>query len=558
MPDSDRNESYTLPRIALAAALAATLLSLGLFLRTLHPGVGPSLDSIELQIAALVGGVIHPPGSPQYLMLGRLAMTVLPGPDPAFRLNLFSALCAALAVGLTYLSTYRLTRSLVVSLFAGLSLALAVRFWYQASIAELYALNALYVAAVFYWLISWYQTRRPGFFWAATVCYAFSFGNHLTMILLLPAYLFMVSTVDRNMLLRPRHLLITSAIVFAAALQYLYIPLRAGAPFCNFCPTPTHGLLAYLRGPLLDYITGGPFKAAVLSLSPSETLARLPESIGLWNRQFLPWGYVLGIIGAWELFKRRADLAWFAAIAIVPEYLFVITYDIPDWHDFLTPVYVLFAPLIGYGTFRIWQVLEPQIDDLLIKGRDLTARLYMLGLVGMLVAASSVAAYANLPQVDQSQNDAYIVNSRALLSQAGPNALLLMPRPSSPSFIYSWAVRYTAFATPLAPGLQAISPPEVDPPPGPTPYYLRWVDVANRFTPEALIADRPEVYTVDWADDRLLNMGLLPICSAEGDLAGYRLVSVFYEGEQPLVDAAEWERIRNYVYYGEGEARCPG
>src|SRR5690606_4149734 len=72
VPETDH--SHDIPHLVLVAAIAVALLALGFYLRTLHPGVGPSLDSMELQIAAKVGGVIHPPGSPQYLMLGKLVM----------------------------------------------------------------------------------------------------------------------------------------------------------------------------------------------------------------------------------------------------------------------------------------------------------------------------------------------------------------------------------------------------------------------------------------------------------------------------------------------------
>jgi len=557
--DADLMEHDPVPGIVILAALAVVLLALGLFLRTLHPGVGPSLDSIELQIAALVRGVIHPPGSPQYLILGRLVMDLPLGGDEAFRLNLFSAASAALAVGLVFLTAYRMTRNLAASIFSAGLLALSARLWYQASIAELYALNALYVAAVAYLLLAWHQTRQPVVYWAAASIYALSFGNHLSMILLLPAYLYMVNVVDRTILTRPRNLAFHGVIVVVAALQYLYIPLHAGAPFCNFCPgTPEGDLVGYLKGPLIDYLTGGPFKGALLAVPRSELLARLPESIGQINTQFLPWGYMLGIVGVWELFKRRSELAWFLVLAIVSSYLFVISYNIPDWHDFMTPVYVLFTPLISYGVLRLWQLLEPQADELHLKGRLWAARAYPIALVLVGTLMLGFSWYVHLPQVDQSRQGTLISASEALLEHAAPDALFLMPRPSSPSFIYSWAVRYTAFATDLAPGLRVVAPPEVDPPPGPAPYYVRWADAAPFLSPDALLRNRPEVYVADWADDRLEGWQLLPICTDRGHLAGYRVVAVLIEGEpHPIVDDAAWEAAQPYLFNGKGQARCP-
>jgi hypothetical protein len=552
VPETEQTEHTRLTPIVLLSALAVALLSLGLYLRTLHPGVGPSLDSMELQIAALVNGVIHPPGSPQYLVLGKLAMHALPGPSMAYRLNLLSALCAAATVGVIHLLAYRLTRNLIASSYASLSLALAVRFWYQASVAELYTPNALYVALVMYLLVAWHQTRRPATYWAAAAVYALSFGNHVSMILLLPAFVYIVWITDRSMLLRPRNLLITLAIVVLAALQYLVIPLRVAAdpPFCNYCPS---------TAALPTYLTGGPFRAQMFALPRREVAARLPESIGQWNAQFMPWGYALGVVGAWEMLRRQRKLAWVLIISLLAEYVFVMGYAIPDWHDFLTPVYVIFAPLVAFGALRLWELTAPHVERLFSGNTALLRRVYLGTLAGAALLSMVIIAAVNLPLVDRSGETDYQVNGRILLSHAEPGAWLLMPHPHSTAFYYSWALRYLAFAEDLAPGLVAIAPQEVDPPPGPEPYYRAWADAAPNLTPDALVETRPQVFVVDPDDARIAGLGLLPICTPDGQtIAGYEVVAVLSGGEPvPLVEAERWQTVREYVVFGGEEARCP-
>ncbi len=548
-------------RIVLLAALAASLLALGLYLLTLHPGVGPSLDSMELQIAALVRGVIHPPGSPQYLMLGRAAMSVLPGPNPAYRLNLLSALFAAAAVGVTFLLTYRLTRGLVVSLFASLLLTLSPRLWYQASIAELYSLNALYVSLVLYLLVTWHQTRHPAAYWAATAVYAFSFGNHLTMILLLPVFLYAVESTDRSMLICPRNLAITIGIVLVAAAQYLYIPIRAAAspPFCNYCPT-TSGTFVENGRAILDYLTGGPFKSQMFALSLRDILERIPEAIGLIGRQFMPWGAALLIVGIWELFQKHVEYAWMLVLGMVAELVFVLAYAIPDWHDFLTPVYVIATPLVGYGTLRLVEKIRPEIETFLLKRRPQTMNLAVVGMVVLIGAVLFTSFYAYLPAVDQSDDTGYMVDSRALLDQAEPGAWVLMPHPNSPAFYYSWAVRYTSLAENLPPDLSLVAAPEVDPPPGPEPTYIPWSAAADALTIDALKNGDQQIFVLDWADDRFEGWGLLPICVPDTDsIAGYEVAAVMEDGHPtPLVDLARWAAIESHVVFDGSEPfECP-
>ena len=59
-------------------------------------------------------GTAHPTGFPTYVLLGWLASVVLqPFGEPAFRMNLLSALCVAVAAGVTVDLVRALTGRLV-------------------------------------------------------------------------------------------------------------------------------------------------------------------------------------------------------------------------------------------------------------------------------------------------------------------------------------------------------------------------------------------------------------------------------------------------------------
>src|SRR5579859_1762005 len=85
--------------LARLSALAVLLGSLLVYLSTLAPGLtwaNNGADGGDLITAAATGGVAHPSGYPTYLLLVRLFLA-LPLGTLAFRANLFSAVCAALA-----------------------------------------------------------------------------------------------------------------------------------------------------------------------------------------------------------------------------------------------------------------------------------------------------------------------------------------------------------------------------------------------------------------------------------------------------------------------------
>src|SRR5581483_4482161 len=130
------------PRVLAVIAACAALL---LYARTTAPTVLPG-DSGEFQFAAWGFWLAHPTGYPLYLILGGVWQHLLPIGDPACRLNLLSAFLAALTIGAAFLVCYQITRARAASLIAASALAASPLFWAQATRAEVYALNTLFVA----------------------------------------------------------------------------------------------------------------------------------------------------------------------------------------------------------------------------------------------------------------------------------------------------------------------------------------------------------------------------------------------------------------------------
>ena len=114
------------------------------------------MDGGELLAAAKTLGVPHPPGYPTYTLLLKAFATVVPVGDFAYRGNLLSAVLASASVLTVYVVTLRFCRWLnpdfpegmatAGAALSGLVLASSPLFWSQATITEVYTLNALFVA----------------------------------------------------------------------------------------------------------------------------------------------------------------------------------------------------------------------------------------------------------------------------------------------------------------------------------------------------------------------------------------------------------------------------
>src|SRR5215218_720077 len=189
-PSIDRKKHYWWAGVILAGS-GVTLVVFIFYLKTLAPTILPYdspnlLDVPMLQMQVCVLGMTHPTGYPSYLMLSHL-FTYLPVGDCAYRANLASATYATLAVSVLFAAGYLLSGRVVAAAAAALAFGLGVTLWSQAVIAEVYTLNALFVALTLLTLLLWREYRKDRYLLLAAFLVGLSMTDHLTSGLLLPA-----------------------------------------------------------------------------------------------------------------------------------------------------------------------------------------------------------------------------------------------------------------------------------------------------------------------------------------------------------------------------------
>jgi hypothetical protein len=153
-------------------------------------------DGGELIAASYTLGIPHPPGYPAYVLFGKL-FSLIPIGTIAFRYNLFSAVSMAVAAGFVSAIAAKksnipqadnwVTLSLAAAGIAcGLTFAFVPVVWQQSLITEVYALNALFLAALLWAVL----TKRPPVL--IGILYGLSITGHLTSILFAPLLLLLV------------------------------------------------------------------------------------------------------------------------------------------------------------------------------------------------------------------------------------------------------------------------------------------------------------------------------------------------------------------------------
>lgn len=214
----------------LVAAAAFTIYALGAC-RTIYVG-----DSGELVAAVHTLGIPHPSGYPLYVLLGKLWTVALPAGSVAFRMSLFSALCAALAVALVFLAARALSLGRAAALAGAVLFAASPSFWGEANVQRVYALNALFVGLATVLAFRWAKLREEAahesgprdrlFAWLAFVC-GVGASNHTFLAVWGVAFLLFALLRDRGLARRWRTLATAGGAALVGLAIYLWLPLRS-------------------------------------------------------------------------------------------------------------------------------------------------------------------------------------------------------------------------------------------------------------------------------------------------------------------------------------------
>ena len=309
-----------------AAAFAA-------YATTLLPGVDLG-DTGGFQAAVLWPGTSARQAYPLYYTLARPFVSMLAADNPARGLNLFSAASAAVAAGILTGVVATVTRSAAGGAAAGLLLAFSYTFWTQAVIAEVYSLHLALVGLCLGALVAW--ARRPGLARIAAffAVYALAFGNHLSMILLLPpfaTFLLMTSPRPRD-LLRPRLVLLGVLIALLGALQYLPNLL---AVWTSLDAPPRWG--ERLAAFWFDVTKVDWRETTVLQVGPDQFRERVAMFAFDARQQFGIAGLVIAIAGTAALWRLSRPWTVLVVLAYAVNTAFAFTYNVGDPHVFFLP-----------------------------------------------------------------------------------------------------------------------------------------------------------------------------------------------------------------------------
>ena len=395
-------------------ALSTIVVPALVYLRTMAPTVY-GLDSAELSVGAYTLGLVHAPGYPLYLLLGKL-FTFLPVGDVGYRMNLMSAIFGIITVHLVYRLAQRLTGNAVLAAAAALFLAFSWYFWTDAIVAEVYTLQGAFTAGLLWLLLQWRDRRQPRRLLLFAFLAGLSLANYPATGLIAPGLALFVWLTDRRALLNGRQIAQMAGLFGLGCLVYLYLPLRYLAqPAFNYMGQyDASGVFhpANLTDPaiLWSMFTGGPFRDLMFGYSLPEAVRQTGQYLYFLWGNFLAVGLPIGIFGLIYGWQRDRPVAISTGLMYLVYALFFINYRVIDKHTMFLPSYVIWAVWIAWGYRALLAWAGPAWRQILPAG---------------FVALAGLAILINYPLADVSWDRRAYAQAADMLMAAEENALIL-------------------------------------------------------------------------------------------------------------------------------------
>ncbi|MGB8644677.1 MAG: DUF2723 domain-containing protein [Anaerolineae bacterium] len=401
--------------------IAVFIATLALYISTLAPGM-LSGDSGEFQWAMASLNVAHATGYPLYTLLGHAWLQLPLQGAPAWRLNLLSALFGAGAVTALYIFARALTHRLDAALAAALFLALAPVFWFNASILEVYTLNALFLILVLYLVWRWGYDLIPNpspekggevegrggpgvrsdrFLYLAFFIIGLALAHHRMTILIAPGLVVYFLLVERTFFFNWRRLLFLALTVLPGLALYLYVPIRLLAAGAN------------LHYAIFDIVLGQEFAASLrLYPDPLHVLAGVPaENFHI--------GLLLAAVGVVALWRRARNLNVLLILVLLADVAFALFYSVPDVEVFLTPSFVVIALWIAVGITWLVELLARRLAP------RATRLATVAGILAMLLSFLSLLQYDAVRAQVRAEAGGKEARARAIFAANLPRGAIL-------------------------------------------------------------------------------------------------------------------------------------
>ena len=352
-------------------ALIVFAIVLGVYMETMALTT-PFWDGGEFIATSYILGVPHPPGTPLYVLIGRV-FCLFPFASIAARVNFMSVLSSALAVLFTFLVTVKLAKmsfklqgwkAWVPGVVASFFMAFSSTFWENGTEAEVYSMSSFIMVLTFWMGLRWMEVFDKDHSDRALVGLAYLLslcvGIHLGTLLVVPGILVLVLLTDWRTAVKPRLLALAAVLFVLGVSVHLYLLIRSNLnPAINeAAPKTWHDLWLVLKRD--QYKPGSVFvRRATFSFQFGMFWDYFANQFTMWGGRLQVLGkyipFLLALVGAYyhAVLNRRTFAALLTVFLICSLgliiYLNFTDHEVRERDYFYSAAFHFFAIWMGLG-----------------------------------------------------------------------------------------------------------------------------------------------------------------------------------------------------------------
>lgn len=273
---------------------------------------------------------------PLYILIG-IALKYIPLGTFEYRLNLFSAVCGAIAVANVFLLLRLWLKSFRAGVIAAITLSVSWTFWQHAAIVEVYTFYAAQMLTELIVLLLFLRSRKISYLYLLAFLNGLSLANHDWALFCTACYAVMLIVMLCRKEIKFAKIIAVPFIFAVGAAPYVYLMILDFMRTSNLSATINSALFGTL------------WRGDVTNTSISGKL--ILENLLFIFLNFATPNIVFGSVGIWYLIKCRAD-RYFQVLILVLGFMylgFAFRYQVVDRYAFFLPFYCYGAIFIGIG-----------------------------------------------------------------------------------------------------------------------------------------------------------------------------------------------------------------
>ncbi len=385
-------------------------------------------DNGELIGVCVRLGIAHPTGYPLFALLGYL-WHLLPLPfSLSFKMNLLAAFWTSISSLFFFLANLFFLQILeknvfpkgnnssisvflksfniiIISFISTLTYSFSRTIWGEATSLEVYSLQLILFNLFFWFSFKFiYLENELKILIILSFILGISFSNHLTTILIVPSFLFLLffpSAKNKIVFSVPKlkFIFLLIVLMILGLSVYLYLPLRS-MQFPEF----NWGWVSRSFDKFLYHVSGKQYR--VWMFSSSEAIStNLTKFLSILPFEFAYFGLIVVLVGLFFLIKKQRYLVVFLLLSFLSCLFYTLNYQIHDIETYFSLSLIVLFFFFTAGVYYFW------------------IKFGKIGYIFILVPISLI--FLNYKENDDSQNNLVITYTKNIIDNLEPNSIII-------------------------------------------------------------------------------------------------------------------------------------